>query len=64
MKQPRYPMELNYQSLTEFKIGVQDHHLEKNALLLSLSYISKHPHIGSFVDYSLINHTCHSSVTK
>ena len=64
MKQRKCPMVLNYhRPLMEFNIRAQDHHLEKNILLLFLSYLFKHSHEGS-VDYSRINHTCHLSVTK
>lgn len=64
MEQRKCPMEHNYhRPLVEFKIRAQGHHLEKNILLLFLSYLFKHSHVGS-VDYSQINHTCHLSVTK
>lgn len=47
-----------YQGSHEFNITAQNDHLEKKNLLLFL-------HIqGSFVDYPVINHTCHSYVIK
>lgn len=48
MEQRKCPMEHNYhRPLVEFKIRAQGHHLEKNILLLFLSYLFKHSHVGS-----------------